>query len=277
MGKFASEEYIAAKAYSKFKRDFNRIDAQQSTNYLLTFSFIDGLYPVNSTSKTGEATGYLNDTLALLSQRSGIQFKYIPAANSKELEKLFLANKIDIIPSMTPDKIDEGILIALPSHYSFEMVLVSKRASKIRRIGYIEAFADPKEKLVGSEPIETVSFDSIQTLFYALRNDAVDAAMLPQSIAAYQLNQFYIGEFYINPKYRYTQPIYFLINRHFSELTTLLDSLFKTLTSNDFSHVVNRHGIFNIERGYDKKTVNITAILVLILVPNSDNKCTTHG
>ncbi|WP_374027197.1 ATP-binding protein [Pseudoalteromonas sp. JSTW] len=262
----ASEEYIAAKAYSKFKRDFNRIDAQQSTNYLLTFSFIDGLYPVNSTSKTGEATGYLNDTLALLSQRSGIQFKYIPAANSKELEKLFLANKIDIIPSMTPDKIDEGILIALPSHYSFEMVLVSKRASKIRRIGYIEAFADPKEKLVGSEPIETVSFDSIQTLFYALRNDAVDAAMLPQSIAAYQLNQFYIGEFYINPKYRYTQPIYFLINRHFSELTTLLDSLFKTLTSNDFSHVVNRHGIFNIERGYDKKTVNITAILVLILV-----------
>ncbi|WP_462179777.1 ATP-binding protein [Pseudoalteromonas gelatinilytica] len=167
---------------------------------------------------------------------------------------------------MTPTKIDEGVLIALPSHYSLEMVLISKRASNTKRIGYLEVFADPKQKLLTNELVETVSFDSIKTLFFALRNDNIDAVILPQSIAAYQLNQFYIGEFYINPKYRYTQPIYFLVNKHFSEFATLLDSLFKTLTSNDFSHVVNRHGIFSIERGYDRKTVNTTAILILILI-----------
>ena len=262
----ASEEYLAAKAYSQFKRDFNRIDKKEENNYLLTFSFVDGLYPINATSNVGEASGYLNDTLELLAQRSGFQFKYIPAANSKELERLFLANKIDLIPTMTPTKIDEGVLIALPSHYSLEMVLISKRASNTKRIGYLEVFADPKQKLLTNELVETVSFDSIKTLFFALRNDNIDAVILPQSIAAYQLNQFYIGEFYINPKYRYTQPIYFLVNKHFSEFATLLDSLFKTLTSNDFSHVVNRHGIFSIERGYDRKTVNTTAILILILI-----------
>lgn len=262
----ASEEYLAAKAYSQFKRDFNRIDKKEENNYLLTFSFVDGLYPIHATSNLGEADGYLNDTLELLAQRSDFQFKYIPAANSKELERLFLANKIDLIPTMNPTKIDEGVLIALPAHYSLEMVLISKRASQTKRIGYLEAFADPKQKLVTNELVETVSFDSIKTLFYALRNDNIDAVILPQSIAAYQLNQFYIGEFYINPKYRYTQPIYFLVNKHFSEFATLLDSLFKTLTSNDFSHVVNRHGIFSIERGYDRKTVNTTAILILILI-----------
>ncbi|RJF34303.1 response regulator [Pseudoalteromonas gelatinilytica] len=262
----ASEEYLAAKAYSQFKRDFNRIDKKEENNYLLTFSFVDGLYPIHATSNVGEASGYLNDTLELLAQRSGFQFKYIPAANSKELERLFLANKIDLIPTMTPTKIDEGVLIALPSHYSLEMVLISKRASNTKRIGYLEVFADPKQKLLTNELVETVSFDSIKTLFFALRNDNIDAVILPQSIAAYQLNQFYIGEFYINPKYRYTQPIYFLVNKHFSEFATLLDSLFKTLTSNDFSHVVNRHGIFSIERGYDRKTVNTTAILILILI-----------
>jgi len=262
----ASEEYLAAKAYGQFKRDFNRINAEDINNYLLTFSFIDGIYPLNSTNKNGEARGYLNDTLQLLSQRSDFQFKYIPAANSSELEKLFLANKVDIIPTLTPSKIDEGVLIALPAHYSLEMVLISKRSREIKRIGYFETFANPLERLVVSEQLDTVSFDSIQTLFYALRNDNIDGVILPQSIAAYQLNQFYIGEFYINPKYRYSQPIYFLVNKHFSEFATLLDSLFKTLTSNDFTHVVNRHGIFNIEQGYDKKTVNTTAILVLILL-----------
>lgn len=265
----ASEEYLAAKAYSQFKRDFNRIDKSEDNNHLLTFSFVDGLYPIHATSSLGDASGYLNDTLELLAQRSGFQFKYIPSANSKELEKLFLANKIDLIPTLTPAKIDEGVLIALPAHYSLEMVLISKRTSKTNRIGYLEVFADPKQKLLANELVETVSFASIKTLFYALRNDNIDAVMLPQSIAAYQLNQFYIGEFYINPKYRYSQPIYFLVNKHFSEFATLLDSLFKTLTSNDFSHVVNRHGIFSIERGYDKKTVNTTAILLLILIAMS--------
>ncbi len=95
----ASEEYLAAKAYSQFKRDFNRIDKKEENNYLLTFSFVDGLYPIHATSNVGEASGYLNDTLELLAQRSGFQFKYIPAANSKELERLFLANKIDSDPN----------------------------------------------------------------------------------------------------------------------------------------------------------------------------------
>ncbi|MAD05397.1 MAG: hypothetical protein CMK65_17490 [Pseudoalteromonas sp.] len=262
----ASEEYLAAKAYSQFKRDFNQIDKVEDNNYLLTFSFVDGLFPIHATSNIGEAKGYLNDTLELLAQRSDFQFKYIPAANSQELERLFLANKIDLIPTMNPTKIEEGVLIALPSHYSLEMVLISKRASQTKRIGYLEVFADPKQKLLTNELVETVSFDSIKTLFYALRNDNIDAVILPQSIAAYQLNQFYIGEFYINPKYRYTQPIYFLVNKHFSEFATLLDSLFKTLTSNDFNYVVSRHGIFSIERGYDRKTVNTTAILILILI-----------
>ena len=262
----ASEEYLAAKAYSQFKREFNKVSVKGNNNYLLTFSFIDGLFPINDTNQIGEATGYLNDTLELLSERSGFQFKYIPAANSKELERLFLANKIDLIPTMTPTRINEGVLIALPPHVSVEMVLISKRSSKTQRIGYIDLFADPKKKLPSAENLETVSFSSIVTLFYALRNDTIDSVILPQSIAAYQLNQFYIGEFYINPKYRYNQPIYFLVNKNFTELVSLLESLFKTLTSNDFNHIVNRHGIFNIERGYDKTTVNTTAILTLILI-----------
>tara|TARA_Y100000782_G_scaffold85430_1_gene92637 strand:- start:9293 stop:13528 length:4236 start_codon:yes stop_codon:yes gene_type:complete len=262
----ASEEYLASKAYSQFKRDFNRIGGDEETNLLLTFSFVDDLFPVNSTNNNGEATGYLNDTMMLLAQRSGIQFKYIPAANSDELAKLFLANKIDLIPTMTPDKLDHGTLIALPSHYSFEMILISKQRNNGSRIGYLDVFADPKQKLITNKPIETVSFNSVKTLFYALRNDTIDGVMLPQSIAAYQLNQFYIGEFYINPRYQYTQPVYFLINQNLPDFATLLDSLFKTLTSNDFTHIVNRHGIFSIERGYDRQTVNTTAILVLILI-----------
>ncbi len=264
--KSASEEYLASKAYSQFKRQFNKLNTKENNKELLTFSFVDGLFPINATNKVGDATGYLNDTLELLSARSGFQFKYIPVTNYQELERLFLANKVDLIPTMTPTKISDGVLIALPSYYSLEMVLISKRSSKTQRIGYLDFFSDPKLKLANNTNIDSVSFKSIPALFYALRNDNIDGVMLPQSIAAYQLNQFYIGEFHINPKYQYSQPVYFLANNDLSETVTLLENLFKTLTSNDFNHIVNHHGIFNIERGYDKQAVNTTVIVSLIIL-----------
>jgi len=269
--KEAGDNYNAALAYDEFKHNYAKLKVDNDEPVYITYSFNDGYFPLHREREDGQVEGYIKDIFDLLKSRGGIQFKYIPTKNQREATSLLEAGKLDVIPTTSPMFLEQGVLLPLDDKFKLDFVQVTNQSNKgnSQHVGYLSLFSDPKTKSMSPLFNRSTAYNTPVELLNALKKHDIDAAVLPRSIAVFQLNNNYVGQFLLTANIVFSEKLYLVINSKQPEFTSLLSSLFKTITDNELANMHKKHALLNINSGYDKATINTTFVLILIFTLTS--------
>lgn len=91
----------------------------------LTFSEVNW-QPLSFVSDTGSFTGMIADYMQIISEKSGIAFKYVPASQWADVLRKYDKKEIDVLPAVSRSDKTERDFITTKYYVSFPLVIVSR-------------------------------------------------------------------------------------------------------------------------------------------------------
>ena len=206
-------------------------------NPVVTFSEIN--WEPMSFIRDGSMEGIVNEYLKVITQKSGVTFKYIPSSSWEEVLEKFKYKEIDMIPEVGGSSYESRMGITSDIYASYPFVLVTKKsASYISDISNLagKSIAVPKywtsyNYLKDQHP--NINIIGTQDIFEALdmvKNGKADAYMGHQAGAMHYVGNHYNESLYIagQVEYRYNHRI--LLQRDFDVFLGIVNKALATIS-----------------------------------------------
>lgn len=244
------DDYSAAVAFSQFKVDLAEAPEFFINDPIITYAYAGDIYPLVSGNDSGIAGGLIPDLFSLISQRSGIDFHFIPTRSTTDLKTLSRSGKVDLIPLANLDSHDESLILKLPDIFAMNFVGVTKKQQNLdeyKTIGFYSGLPIDNNKLGTQFNGKFIGYDTMHSLFTALKNNDIDALVTPKAIAYTMMTNQYPGDFTLANALNFSQPSYCLFSEQSLALKDLIENLLKTVTPQElkqlrlsYSHLNNK-------------------------------------
>ena len=219
----------------------------------------------------GSMSGIMGDYLNLVSESTGIEFKYIPSNSWPEVLEKFKKGEIDLVPGIGDSK--EEVFLGLVSnrYASYPMVIITNE-----NINYVESLEDVKNK-VFSLPKYYTSYNYLKALYpnvKIIETNTVLESLLKISnheadifighIAPALYNTSKIGKNnlkvagYVEKNFNH----HYLINSEMPELLSIINKVFENITEKDRERIYNGWVKIKID---ENKGFTINKILSYVL------------
>jgi len=251
---------------------------EQEKSYLLarpTLKFSEIDWQPLSIIDNNQMTGFIADHLQIITDKTGLQFEYVPSANWLEVISLFNQGKIDLVPSVIDaEKISDRGIDSI-KYASFDFAIVMRgTASYVDNIAGLKGkkIAVPrgytshqyiKENYPSALVIET--FD-IKEALSLVRNGQADAFVGHMMAAAYRLeNEFSELKLVGIIEYDFSHRV--MVHQEQQVLLSIINKAIQSMTPAQHREIRNRWFERRIQTATDYNLIyQILAVFTVILV-----------
>lgn len=202
----------------------------------------------------GEPQGFGIDLMRLLSERSGLQFKYVNGFTWDELVEMFFAGKIDLLHSLsiTPEREEEAFFS--PPYYHSKNVLILRRDTEDTNDledldGKIIALPKGWSSIQFFETyypeVHIIEVESSRQALEYVDQGKVFATVEQEGIAAYFIKKFGFNDLKLsswidNDELQKTSSMHFAVLRNKPLLFGILDKALSTVQPEDMSRLTKK-------------------------------------
>jgi len=189
--------------------------------------------------ENGQMKGVLADYLALISQMTGLVFKYEPSTSWPNVIKKFKHRQIDMIPGIGSSSAETQLGLSSHTFASFPFVLVGNDKQ-----GFIDNILEMKGKTIAVPKFWTsynylkaqhpeITVMATKTIFEALdlvKQGKADAFLGHLAVARYYLGTYYPNSLYIMGRINYQFNHKILLQNEFPILRTIMNKAIDHIT-----------------------------------------------
>jgi len=221
--------------------------------------------------------GIMGDYLQLISDRTGIIFKYVPLGSWPEVLEAFKAKKIDIVPGIgsSPQEMALGSVSDIYANYP--MVIVTGN-----EYSFMDSLADIKDKTV-AVPKDYTSYNFIKKRYPKMKLLATksieEALLLVQAKKAdafvghiatslYALSKLNLRDLKVSGTAEFEFEHRYLIQREYPELRSIINKVFKSINETERNDINSRWIRTKVEEQFDKRIIwgVIASALLVIMI-----------
>ncbi|MBA3026745.1 MAG: transporter substrate-binding domain-containing protein [Sulfurimonas sp.] len=204
-----------------------------------------------STIENGKMVGLLNEYLRVLSEQTGIEFKYVPSSSWPNVLENFKNKKIDIVPGIGDNEYESSLGLASQTFAKFPFVLVTKTSEAfINDINEIEkenrVIAVPKywtsyNYLVSQKPnIKIIETKDVFEALELVRKGKAYAFLGHMAVAMHYVGTYYPHELHIAGKIAFEFHHKFLIQEEDSTLLHIVNKVFENMSEQQHFDIANK-------------------------------------
>ena len=216
---------------------------------ILRYSEVD--WTPLSTIENGKMVGLLNEYLKVISEQTGIEFKYVPSSSWPNVLENFKNKKIDLVPGIGDNEYESSLGLTSQTFAKFPFVLVTKSSEAfINDINEIESdnkvIAVPKywtsyNYLVSQKPnIKIIETKDVFEALELVRKGKAYAFLGHMAVAMHYVGTYYPNELHIAGKIAFEFHHKFLIQEEDITFLHIVNKVFEKMSEKQHLDITNK-------------------------------------
>jgi len=229
--------------------------------------------------ENGSMSGIMGDYLNLVSETTGIEFKFVPSNSWPDVLEKFKNGEIDLVPGIGDSKKEMLLGLVSNKYASYPMVIVTND-----NIDYVESLDKIKNKIFAIPKYYT-SYNYVKTLYPDIKiietgsifeallkvsNHEADVFIGHIAPALYNISKIGKTNLKIAGQTGKDFTHHYLINPKIPELRSIVNKVFKTISEKDREKIYNGWVNVKVEenKGFSLKKVlsYILPIIIIVLI-----------
>ena len=231
-----------------------------------------------STIENGKMVGLLNEYLKLVSEQTGIEFKYVASSSWPNVLENFQNKKIDIVPGVGDNKYESSLGLTSKTFAKFPFVLVTKNSEAfINDINEIESehkvIAVPKywtsyNYLVSQKPnIKIIETKDVFEALELVRKGKAYAFLGHMAVAMHYVGTYYPNELHIAGKIAFEFHHKFLIQEEDKTFLHIVNKVFENISEKQHLDIANKWLRVEVNEATDYTLIyEIFSLLVIFIL-----------
>ncbi len=232
------------------------------------FEFID---------KDGDYKGIVTDYLALISDKTGLQFEVVEGLTWPEAYDQALAGNIDVLPAVSKTEEREQVFLFSEPYYYFKRVIVTRDTeTEIKGIEDLEGLAVAVQRnsshhsyLLSFPDINLSLYDSVEAALTAVANGTEKAFVGNLATTNYLIKSNGLTNLkFVAFEAEIQQALYFAVRKDWPELISILNKSLDTVTEEEIIQINNRWIDLDTEPDYSaiiQVLVIVGSLVILVL------------
>jgi len=225
--------------------------------------------------ENGRMKGMLGDFLALISQRTGLEFVYKVSHSWSEVLEHFQKKEIDIVPGIGKDSYESSLGLTTETFISFPFVIVTKRDQT-----FIDSIENIQDKVITvprfytsynhlkefHPNIKIIPTDSILESLELVRKGKAYAFVGHMATAMYYVGRYYPQDLHIAGKIKFSFEHKILVQKNNPILLSILNKALKSISDQEKQDITNRWISVNVHEARDYTFMMEMGAVLLILI-----------
>ena len=228
--------------------------------------------------ENSEMNGIMGDYLKLVSQKTGIKFKFIPSDSWPHVLEQFKDKKIDLVPGIGSSPQEKNLGLVSDIYATYPMVIVTGR--KYQFIKSLESLngqtiAVPKDYtsynfLKQNYPnIKIISTKSISEALLLVQNGEADAFIGHVATSLYYISKLNLSDLKISGTTSFRFNHHYLIQKDNLEFLSIINKAFKSISEKEKANIYSSWIKTRVEKEIEYKIdwqVVILFIIILLII-----------
>jgi len=194
-------------------------------------------------------TGIMNEYLKVITEKTGLSFKYVPSSSWPEVIEKFKNKEIDIVPGIGESDYETQLGLTSDVYANFPFVLITKiNHSYIENISELEGqtIAVPKywtsyNYLKEQQPnIKILETNNLFEALNSVRDGKADAFMGHMAIGMHYVGTYYAKTLHIAGKVEYNFNHKILLQKENKRLLNIINKVFKSMSEEEHLKIKNK-------------------------------------